>query len=56
MTISIYKEAGIEKERILVKIASTWEGIQAAKVSNSNLKCVTTNHIRHWKRRVFTAT
>jgi len=30
--IALYKEAGIEKERILIKIASTWEGIQAAKV------------------------
>jgi len=30
--IELYKEAGIHKDRILVKIASTWEGIQAAKV------------------------
>ena len=29
--IKLYKDAGIEKERILVKIASTWEGIQSAK-------------------------
>jgi transaldolase len=29
--ISLFKERGIEKERILIKIASTWEGIQAAK-------------------------
>jgi len=29
--IAMYKEAGIDKARILVKIASTWEGIQAAK-------------------------
>jgi len=29
--IKLYKEAGIDKEKILVKIASTWEGIQAAK-------------------------
>lgn len=29
--IALYKEAGIDKERILIKIASTWEGIQAAK-------------------------
>lgn len=29
--IALYKEAGIPKERILIKIASTWEGIQAAK-------------------------
>ncbi len=30
--IKLYKEKGIAKERILVKIASTWEGVQAAKV------------------------
>ncbi len=30
--IAAYRERGIEKDRILVKIASTWEGIQAAKV------------------------
>jgi len=29
--IKLYKDAGIDKEKILVKIASTWEGIQAAK-------------------------
>jgi len=29
--IQLYKNAGIDKERILIKIASTWEGIQAAK-------------------------
>lgn len=29
--IQLYKEAGIDKERVLVKIASTWEGIQAAR-------------------------
>eukprot|EP00551_Chaetoceros_affinis_P001851 CAMPEP_0203635446 /NCGR_PEP_ID=MMETSP0088-20131115/2223_1 /ASSEMBLY_ACC=CAM_ASM_001087 /TAXON_ID=426623 /ORGANISM="Chaetoceros affinis, Strain CCMP159" /LENGTH=329 /DNA_ID=CAMNT_0050489331 /DNA_START=91 /DNA_END=1080 /DNA_ORIENTATION=+ len=30
--IALYKEAGIDKSRILIKIAATWEGIQAAKV------------------------
>ncbi|EGC37513.1 transaldolase [Dictyostelium purpureum] len=30
--IALYKEAGIEKERVLIKLASTWEGIQAAKI------------------------
>lgn len=30
--INIYKEKGINKERILIKIASTWEGIEAAKI------------------------
>jgi len=28
--ISLYKEQGISKDRVLIKIASTWEGIQAA--------------------------
>ena len=30
--IGLYKEMGIDKSRILIKIASTWEGIQACKV------------------------
>ncbi len=30
--IKMYEEVGIKKERILIKIAATWEGIQAAKV------------------------
>lgn len=29
--IDLYREAGIEKERVLIKLASTWEGILAAK-------------------------
>ncbi|MBM3836591.1 MAG: transaldolase [Verrucomicrobia bacterium] len=29
--IGYYEKAGITKERILIKVASTWEGIQAAK-------------------------
>lgn len=29
--ISLYEEMGIPKERILIKLSSTWEGIQAAK-------------------------
>jgi transaldolase len=29
--IALYEAAGISRERILIKIASTWEGIQAAK-------------------------
>jgi transaldolase len=28
--ISLYQEKGVSRERILIKIASTWEGIQAA--------------------------
>lgn len=30
--IEMYDAAGIDRERILIKLASTWEGIQAAKV------------------------
>ncbi|KIP77248.1 transaldolase [Vibrio harveyi] len=30
--IAMYQEAGIEKARILIKLASTWEGIRAAEV------------------------
>src|SRR3712207_1376098 len=30
--IAAYQDRGIARERILVKIASTWEGIQAAKI------------------------
>lgn len=30
--IELYEEHGISKDRILIKLASTWEGIQAAKV------------------------
>lgn len=29
--IQLYADEGIKKERILIKLASTWEGIQAAK-------------------------
>ena len=30
--IAMYQEAGVDKSRILIKIASTWEGIKAAEV------------------------
>lgn len=30
--ISLYKEAGIAKERVLIKLASSWEGMRAAEV------------------------
>ena len=30
--INLYKNLGIDKERILIKIASTWEGIKAAEI------------------------
>lgn len=38
--IDLYAEAGIGKERILIKIASTWEGIQAArKLEQEGINC-----------------
>lgn len=33
--IELYKNAGIGKERVLIKIAATWEGIEAAKTLES---------------------
>lgn len=33
--IDLYKSMGIEKDRILIKIASTWEGIKAAEILQS---------------------
>lgn len=33
--IRLYQDAGISSDRILIKIASTWEGIQAAKILES---------------------
>ena len=30
--IGLYKSVGIDRERVLIKIASTWEGIRAAEV------------------------
>jgi len=33
--IKLYEDIGISKSRILIKLASTWEGIQAAKVLES---------------------
>ena len=30
--IHLYHEEGIERDRVLIKIASTWEGIQAADI------------------------
>jgi transaldolase len=38
--IAAYAAAGIDKQRVLIKIASTWEGIQAAKALESQgIKC-----------------
>ncbi|KAK9846912.1 transaldolase [Penicillium brevicompactum] len=33
--IKLYQEIGIPKERVLVKVASTWEGIQAVRILQS---------------------
>lgn len=33
--IQMYHDAGIDKDRVLIKIAATWEGIQAAKALES---------------------
>jgi transaldolase len=33
--IELYKEQGISKDRVLIKLASTWEGIQAAHILQS---------------------
>lgn len=38
--IRMYEEAGISKDRILIKIASTWEGIEAArKLEQEGINC-----------------
>jgi transaldolase len=38
--IALYQEQGIERERVLIKIASTWEGIMAAEqLQKEGIKC-----------------
>lgn len=38
--IQLYEDSGIDRERILIKIASTWEGIQAAsQLQNEGINC-----------------
>jgi transaldolase len=38
--IALYEEAGISRERVLIKIASTWEGIEAARMLQSEgIRC-----------------
>ena len=38
--IELYKEQGIERERVLIKIASTWEGLMAAEqLQMEGIKC-----------------
>ncbi|MHA3771936.1 transaldolase [Verrucomicrobiota bacterium sgz303538] len=38
--IALYEQAGISRERVLIKIASTWEGIRAAEVlEKEGIRC-----------------
>ena len=38
--IALYEAAGIDRERVLIKIASTWEGIEAARVlEKDGIRC-----------------
>lgn len=38
--IALYESAGIDRERVLIKLASTWEGIQAARVlETEGIRC-----------------
>jgi transaldolase len=38
--IALYEKAGIQRERILIKIASTWEGIRAAEIlEQEGIRC-----------------
>lgn len=38
--IALYEEAGISRERILIKVAATWEGIKAAEIlEKENIHC-----------------
>jgi len=38
--IALYEEAGIGRERVLIKVASTWEGIQAARIlEHEGIQC-----------------
>ena len=38
--IALYEAAGIDRDRVLIKIASTWEGIQAARIlEREGIRC-----------------
>ena len=38
--IALYEDAGIDRERILIKIAATWEGIEAARrLRDEDIRC-----------------
>ncbi len=38
--IALYEDAGVARERVLIKVASTWEGIQAARIlEHEGIRC-----------------
>ena len=38
--MALYEDAGIARERVLIKVASTWEGIQAARIlQHEGIRC-----------------
>lgn len=40
LLIQLYEQHGVSRDRVLIKIASTWEGIQAARVlEKDNIQC-----------------
>jgi len=40
MLVGLYEKAGVSRERVLIKIASTWEGIQAAgRLATEGIHC-----------------
>jgi transaldolase len=39
--IALYEKAGIDRQRVLIKIASTWEGIRAAEVLEQEVSTAT---------------
>ena len=50
--IQLYEQAGISKERILIKLGSTWEGIQAGKYVTQLIDILVmssiTQAVAHW--------
>ena len=48
--IKLYEEAGVSKDRVLLKLAATWEGIQAGKILESEgYKCNMTLVFNFWQ-------
>lgn len=50
--IDLYKQAGIPKERILIKLSSTWEGVEAARYIQPSINKISVRHIPVIKVRV----